>query len=302
MEKILVTGANGLVGKSLVRLLLQKGYAVIAVGKGPCRLNLEHAALTYYAADITHPFEMQLILEKEQPAVVVHGAAMTQADDCELKQNEAHVCNVEATARLLMDAEAFSGFFVFLSTDFVFDGEKGMYNETDSESPISWYGSTKLEAEALVQTAEMPWAIVRTCLVYGPATEQGRSNIYSWVKDSLQQQKPIKVVDDQWRTPTWVEDLAGGLLLVIRQRAAGTWHLSGPDYTTPYQMALSIARYYGFDERLISRVTAATFSQPAKRPLRTGFDISKARQALGYDPGSFDKNLPVIDSQLFSGR
>ncbi|MCA0395939.1 MAG: SDR family oxidoreductase [Bacteroidetes bacterium] len=291
MEKILVTGANGLVGRALLRVLLQNGYTVVAVGRGPSRLKMEDPSLIYYAADITHPFEMQLILEKERPAVVVHAAAMTQADDCELRQNEAHVCNVEATARLLLDAESFSNFFLFLSTDFVFDGKKGMYTETDAEAPISWYGSTKLQAEAIIQTSDMPWAIARTCLVYGPATEQGRSNIFSWVLDSLQQNKPIKVVDDQWRTPTWVDDLVAGLLLIIQQRATGIWHLAGPDRSTPYQMALAIAQQYGLDASLITRVTADTFTQPAKRPLLTGFDISKAQQALGYRPGSIKENL-----------
>lgn len=294
MEKILVTGANGLVGKSLVPLLLKNGYTVIATGRGESRLHMDDPALKYYSADITHPFELQLVMEKELPDVVVHSAAMTQADDCELRQNDAHVNNVEATARLLLDAESFSKFFLFLSTDFVFDGEKGMYNESDAERPISWYGSTKLEAEALVQTSEMPWAIARTCMVYGPAPEAGRSNIFSWVKDSLSQQKAIKVVDDQWRTPTWVEDLCNGLLLIIRKKAAGLWHLSGPDRTTPYQMANAIAAQYGLDEKLITRVTADTFSQPAKRPLLTGFDISKAKQQLGYAPGTFAENLRKI--------
>lgn len=296
MEKILVTGANGLVGRSLVRLLLQEGYVVVATGRGDSRLQTNDPSLTYYPADITHPFELQLIMEKEKPAVVVHAAAMTQADDCELRQNDAHLCNVEATARLLMDAESFSAFFLFLSTDFVFDGKKGMYTEMDAESPLSWYGSTKLEAEAIVQTTDMPWAIARTCLVYGPAAEQGRSNIFSWIKDSLQRQQPIKVVDDQWRTPTWVEDLVAGLLLIIRQRATGIWHLGGPQATTPYQLALMIARHYGLDENLVTRVTAATFSQPAKRPLLTGFDISKARQHLGFSPGSIKENLAKIDA------
>lgn len=294
MGKILVTGANGLVGRSLVLLLLQKGYQVIAVGRGDSRLGLKDPNLNYYSADITHPFELQMVMEKELPDIVVHSAAMTQVDDCELHRNEAHAANVEATARLLLDAESFSKFFIFLSTDFVFDGGKGMYTETDPENPISWYGNTKLEAEAIVQTAEMPWAIVRTCLVYGSQVEAGRHNIFSWVRESLSNGKPIKVVDDQWRTPTWVEDLAAGIVLVIERKAAGLWHISGADKWTPFRMANAIAGRFGYDPGLISRVTADSFSQPGKRPLLTGFNISKVKNELGYSPGTFEENLPKI--------
>ena len=294
MEKILVTGANGLVGQQLVKLLLQNEYRVIAVGKGPSRLSHEHPLLTYYSADITHPFELQQILRNELPAVVVHAAAMTQVDECEQRQKEAHSLNVEATARLLLDAESHSSFFVFLSTDFVFDGEKGMYSEEDEVNPISWYGHTKVEAEAVVQTSEIPFAIVRTCLVYGEQEPGGRNNIYSWIKDSLSAGKAIKVVDDQVRTPTSVEDLAKGIILIIKKRSAGIWHLSGKDKITPYGLALAIADLNGFDKSLIERVTADSFTQLGKRPRLTGFDISKAVNEIGFDPGSLQTNLEKL--------
>ncbi|GAO43700.1 SDR family oxidoreductase [Flavihumibacter petaseus] len=297
MEKILVTGANGMVAQALIKLLLQQGYTVIATGRGPSRLNMTDPSLHYYPADLTHPFELQMVMEKELPQVVVHLAAMTQVDECALRQNEAHVMNVEATARLLLDAESFSSFFILLSTDFVFDGEKGMYIETDEPAPISWYGHTKVEAEALVETAAMDWAIIRTCLVYGAATPGGRQNIFSWVRSSLEAGKPINVVDDQWRTPTAVEDLAAGILLVIRQRAKGLWHLSGEERMTPYRMALAIAAQGGFDGQLLTRVTADSFTQPGKRPLLTGFDISKAKKELGFQPGKFADHIKKMTTE-----
>lgn len=289
MEKILITGANGMVGQALVRLLTLKGYEVIATGKGPWRSPLPGDHIRYFEADITHPFQLREIMAREKPAIVVHGAAMTQVDDCELKQNEAHSVNVEATARLLLDAEEYSSFFIFLSTDFVFDGNKGMYSEDDDVNPVSWYGQTKVEAEAIVQTAEIPWAIVRTCLVFGTKEIAGRHNLYSWVRESLEQGKPIKVVDDQWRTPTYVEDLAAGIEMVIRKKSAGIWHLSGKDQVTPYAMAIKIAKSCGMDATLITRVTADTFSQPGKRPAKTGFDISKSSRELGFEPHSLDE-------------
>ncbi|MBZ5856379.1 SDR family oxidoreductase [Flavihumibacter profundi] len=291
MQKIVITGANGMVGQNLVQILLKKGYTVVALGKGDQRFKVQSDQFSYYSADLTHPFEVQSILAKEQPDCIVHCAAMTQVDDCELNQKEAHALNVEATARLLLDAEAYSKFFVFLSTDFVFDGETGLYSETDPVKPISWYGQTKVEAEAIVETAEIPWAIIRTCLVYGLPVEAGRQNLFSWVKSSLETGKAIKVVDDQWRTPTWVQDLVNGIVLVIEQKATGIWHLSGEDLLTPYQMAHAIAEKFNLDKSLIERVTANNFSQPGKRPARTGFTIEKAKTRLGYAPGDFRNNL-----------
>ncbi len=289
--KVLVTGANGMVGQSLIRLLLQQGYTVIGTGRGERRSMVQDPNLHYYAADITHPFDLQLVLQKELPEVVVHAAAMAGVDDCERLRNEAHAINVEATARLLLDAETYSKYFVFLSTDFVFDGQQGMYREDADPNPISWYGQTKLEAEAVVQTAEIPWAIVRTCLVYGKKPEGGRDNLYGWVLNSLRAGKAIQVVDDQWRTPTWVEDLSTGIALLIGRRATGIWHLSGPDRWTPYRMALEIAALHGLPSELISRVTATEFSQPGRRPPLTGFNISKARRELHYTPGALLDNL-----------
>jgi dTDP-4-dehydrorhamnose reductase len=287
MEKILVTGANGFVGQHLTMVLAKKGYPVIATGRGVSRLPANDQQVQYYEADISHPFELQQLIEQEKPEIVVHCAAMSQVDECEQRQKEAHSINVEATARLLLDAEEHSRFFIFLSTDFVFDGENGYYKEEDAVNPISWYGHTKLEAEAVVQTSEIPWAIVRTCLVYGIAPEGGRSTIFSWLKNSLQEGKTIKVVDDQYRTPTYVNDLSAGIVLLIEQRKTGIWHISGEETFTPYGMAMAIAEKGGWDNKLLERVTADTFKQVGKRPAKTGFDITKAKKELGYQPGSF---------------
>ncbi len=287
MEKILITGANGFVGQELVRTLAQRGHLILATGRGPSRLVNPGETVYYYDADITHPFALQELIEKEKPTVIIHAAAMSQVDDCEQHQNQAHVINVEATARLLLDAEEYNCFFLFLSTDFVFDGEKGFYTEEDDPNPISWYGHNKLEAESIVQTAEIPWAIVRTCLVYGNRDEGGRATIFSWVKESLEAGKSIKVVDDQFRTPTWVTDLATGIALILENRKTGIWHISGDELYTPFKMAKEIARLGGWDETLIERVTADSFRQPGKRPAKTGFSITKAKEKLGYQPGSF---------------
>lgn len=296
--KILITGANGLLGQHLTRLLLQKGYTVIATGKGDDRLRPEGWGDQYawYSLDITDPIELQTVMSATQPDVVVHAAAMTQVDECELHAEQCERVNVTGTSQVLVDAELYSKHFIYVSTDFVFDGEQGNYKEDDELKPISYYGFTKMQAEAIAETSTIPFAIVRTCLVYGNTLVGTRSNIITWVKSSLEQRKPIKVVADQWRTPTYVEDLAKGVLLIIEKKATGIYHISGKDLLTPYDMALQTASFFGLDKSCIEKVDASTFSQPGRRPPKTGFVIEKARQALGYEPISFEEGLKKMFS------
>jgi len=292
MKKVLVTGANGFLGKHLVSLLLQKGYHVTAVAKGENRLPVKASeGFRYYDVDITDDFLLHRVMEKEAPHTIVHAAAMTQVDGCQLNQLACEAVNVQATARLLVSAEACSRHFIYISTDFVFDGEKGDYKEEDDMSPVNWYGFTKVQAESIVETSGIPFTIVRTCLVYGNTLAGTRDNIVSWVKKSISAGKQIKVVSDQWRTPTYVEDLAKGIWLIIEKGATGVYHISGKDKLTPYDMALQTAAFCKLDKSFIEKVDAASFSEPAKRPPKTGLNISKAGRELGFEPLSFEQGL-----------
>jgi dTDP-4-dehydrorhamnose reductase len=288
---ILITGANGFLGFYLTEKLLQKGYIVIATGKGISRLPFSPADnFIYCEMDFTDPFQVHDVFEKYKPDVIVHAGAISKVDDCELNQWEAYRANTEATVTLLVNAEENKSFFVFISTDFVFDGKTGMYKETDKPQPVNFYGKTKLEAEEAVREYEYDWAIVRTVLVYGKP-QAGRANILTVVKDKLEKGETYNVVDDQVRTPTYVEDLADGIVTVIEKRAKGVYHISGQEVMTPYQMAIKAANYLGLNSSLINKVTETNFSQPAKRPAITGFNIDKAKKELNYHPRSFEEGL-----------
>lgn len=290
--KVLITGANGLLGQHLVQELLHQGYSVVATSKGPNRLPFEESEqFRYRSLDITDEILLEQVMEQEQPEVVVHSAAMTQVDECEKNPELCEKINVYGTTQLLVDAEAHSKYIIYLSTDFVFDGLNGLYREDDDLRPINFYGFTKMQAEAIMHTSEIPWAIVRTCLVYGNPLQGTRTNIVNWVRENLQEGKPIKVVSDQLRTPTYVGDLAQGIVAMIKRKATGIFHLSGKEQLTPHQMALRTADHFSLDKSLITEVTADTFTQPAKRPPRTGFDISKAEKELDYKPRSFEQGL-----------
>ena len=291
--KVLITGANGLLGQHLTKLLLEKGYTVTATGKGEARMHLEGwgERYAYHTLDITDAIDVQTVMSAVQPEVVVHAAAMTQVDECELHSEQCERINVTGTSQVLVDAEVYSKHFIYVSTDFVFDGEAGNYKEEDELKPVSYYGFTKMQAEAITETSTIPWAIVRTCLVYGNTLQGTRRNIITWVKDSLEQGNAIKVVADQWRTPTYVEDLAQGIALIIEKNATGIYHISGKDLLTPYDMALQTADLFDLDKSRIEKVDAATFSQPGRRPPKTGFVIEKARKELNYEPLSFGEGL-----------
>lgn len=295
--KILITGANGFLGFYLVEQLLEKGYEVIATGRGGSRLPFDgRPGFTYVSMDFTNMYDVHDVFSTFKPGVVVHAGAQTKPDESELNQMETYLTNVEGTVNLLVNAAEIQSFFLFLSTDFIFDGERGMYKEEDEAKPVNYYGRTKLEGEELVKDYEADWAIVRTVLVYGmpPA---GRANILTIVRDKLGKGEAYNVVDDQVRTPTYIGDLAAGIVSIIEKKATGIFHLAGKDVLTPYQMAIKIANHLGLDASLINRVTASNFSQPAKRPARTGFDISKAKKEIGYDPISFEDGLVKTFSQ-----
>lgn len=191
---------------------------------------------------------------------------------------------------MLQAAQQQQCFFIFISTDFIFDGKTGMYREEDEPHPVNYYGVTKWEAEEAVKCYPYDWSILRTVLVYGKPVS-GRGNILSITAEKLINGESYHVVDDQLRTPTYVKDLATGIVSVIDKRATGIFHLSGLDLLTPYQMACNTARYLGLDTSLIKRVTAADFKEPALRPPKTGFNIEKAKQVLGYSPVSFRQGL-----------
>lgn len=289
MQTVLITGANGFVGSYLTRRLLDD-YRVIATGRGECRLDINHKNFYYKSLDFTEENEVGAILSAYQPELIIHSGAMSKPDDCEGDRDGAYKTNVTATGYLLKAAARLKSFFLFLSTDFIFSGEEGMYSEDDPAAPVNYYGLTKLQAEELVKQYPYDWSIVRTVLVYGDP-RGGRGNILTMVANNLKAGMSLKIFNDQVRTPTYVEDLAQGIKTIIDKRATGIFHLSGEDVRTPYEMAVEAADYLGYDSRKIEKVTEQTFPQPARRPLKTGFNLAKAKQVLDYRTTPFPEGL-----------
>jgi dTDP-4-dehydrorhamnose reductase len=252
--------------------------------------------------DIENQQEVDDTLLLLRPEVIIHGAAMTHVDECEKHQEACYRANVLATKYLVAAAEEIAAHFIFVSTDFIFSGLDGKnpYTEEAAPDPVNYYGQTKLDGEELLKRSRLKWAIARTVLVYGLANDLSRSNIILWVKASLEAGKQIQVVDDQVRTPTLAEDLAAGCILMAEQGATGVFNISGSELLTPYQMAMETADYFGLNKELIVRTDSTQFTQPARRPMKTGFVIQKAIEKLGYSPKTFRMGISILAKQLAS--
>ncbi|HYG38253.1 MAG TPA: SDR family oxidoreductase [Cytophagales bacterium] len=299
MKKVLITGSNGLLGQKLVELLIRKKeFEIIATARGENRLPSALTGYTYYRLDITNEGQVLSLVEETKPHYIINTAAMTNVDQCETDRNECWKLNVEAVKYLIEAAKSTKSLLLHLSTDFIFDGTAGPYEEEAEANPLSYYGQSKLAAEQLIINSDIKWAIARTVLVYGIAHDMSRTNIILWVKKSLEEGKTINVVDDQWRTPTLAEDLAMGCYLIIKNEAEGIFNISGKDLLTPYQMALKTADFFKLDTSLINKTDSTKFTQPAKRPPRTGFVIEKAIRMLDYNPVSFEEGIDFVAKQV----
>lgn len=299
MKTLLITGSNGLLGQKLVyNLINRKDIKVIATSIGENRL-LKKEGYTYESLDITNKREVENIIAKYKPDAIINTAAMTNVDACETKREECWALNVTAVQNFVDAINLQPIHFIHLSTDFIFDGEKGSeYLETDIPNPLSYYALSKWEGEKIVQQSKIKWAIARTIIVYGIVDNMSRSNIVLWAKDALTKGQKINVVDDQFRSPTLAEDLAEGCISIADKGATGIYNLSGKETMSVLQLVENVADFWKLDKALINPIKSNTLNQAAKRPPRTGFIIDKAKRELEYNPHSFKEGLQILDGQL----
>ncbi len=223
---------------------------------------------------------------------------MTNVDACETDHAACDALNVTAVQHIVDACNVYSSQLVHISTDFIFDGKEGPLDEEAIPNPLSYYGWSKLKGEQIVKEKAAKWAILRTVLVYGVVQDMSRSNIVLWAKNALEKQQDIRVVDDQFRTPTLAEDLALGCFLAEDRNANGIYNISGKDFMSVYELVERVADFYGLGKSHMHRSDSSTLNQPAKRPPITGFKVDKAIRELGYAPHSFEEGLAVVSKQL----
>ena len=298
-KRILVTGANGLLGQALVtRLARHPEYDVLATGRQPSPLYGSGSG-GYVSMDVGVAAQIRAVFEDFAPDVVVNCAAMTQVDLCESERDLCWKVNVDAVDLLAKQCLATGAHLVQVSTDFVFDGHAGPYRESDRPSPVNFYGKSKLAAENAARTAGIDrWSVVRTVLVFGTGEHLARSNFVLWVASELAEGRRIRVVTDQFRTPTWSQDLADGIERLVRFSKHGIFHISGRELMSVYDAARTVAEVFGFDPDLVEPTNSRAFTQPAIRPASTGFIILKAETELGYRPTPFRQAVAAVRDVL----
>ena len=295
--RVLITGANGLLGQALVRRLgPDADYAVLATARDEAP-RFEEGLCRYAPLDVTQPREIADAFEDFGPTVVVNCAALSDVAACDAHRSDAWAVNARAVKSLAKQCRQTGARLVHVSSDFVFNGKRGPYDETARPDPVNYYGRSKLAGENHLRAAgRARWALVRTVLLYGPAHALGRSNIVHWIVDQLSQGKPLHMVDDQYRTPTYVDDLADGIEQIVAREEDGIYHLSGPDLVSIYDLACTVADVFDLDASRITPVASDFFEDDVERPARTGFVLDKARADLDYAPRSLEEGLRALRS------
>lgn len=295
-ERVLITGSNGLLGQKLVNFF-KDYYEVHALSRGENR-NSNTKGYTYYNIDVTDFKKLILLVDKIQPHFIINTAAMTNVDECEEKKTECNIINVELVNHLVQSCKKNNIHLIHISTDFIFDGKEGPYNETDNPNPLSHYGLTKLNSEEIIINAKIDHTIIRTILVYGLVDNMSRNNIVLWIKNSIENKRTITIIDDQFRMPTFVDDLAMACLTVVRKKVQGIFNVSSNKLISIYEMAIEIANAFNLDKSYIKRITTSELNQKAKRPPITGFHLKKASKILDLPLVSFKERLQVFKNQL----
>ena len=283
MKRVLITGASGLLGSKLVKAL-SGGYEVIPTHSThpthPDSLRI----------DIVDREEVARVLSAVRPELVVHAAAEADVDKCETYRELAWSVNAEGTRNIAEACGKIGAKLVYISTDYVFDGEKGLYSEESLARPVNYYGLTKLKGEEFVRELCEIFVIVRTSVLYG--WHPRRLNFATWVIDSLRNGKTISVVDDHYNSPTLADNLAEIIRRMMEMDATGVYHTAGSERIGRYGFAVKIAEIFELDKLLLAPVKMEDLKiWVAKRPRDSSLCIDKIRKEMGIEPLKLDEAL-----------
>ena len=285
MKSILITGAFGQLGIACSNIL-ESTFNIIKTG---INANRDDSKL-----DVSSKKDVEIFLNLHKPDIILNLAALTDVDGCEQDPERADKINREGVMHL---CDGFSGHFIQLSTDYVFDGEDGPYLEDDLTNPISIYGKTKLEAETYLINSTVNYTIIRTNVVYSYSNET-KASFLKWVVQSLKDSKHINVVSDQWNNPTSAESLAHFIQRIALDGIHGLYHYADEGLMSRYEFAKLIAKTFELDSDLIRPILTSELNQAASRPLKSGLSTQKVQNELSIVPPSVEKSLIQICNSL----
>jgi dTDP-4-dehydrorhamnose reductase len=289
---ILITGASGLLGSKIAEIT-PKTYRVYS---GYNTHQAQYGEQVFL--DITKPGIVKQVFELTNPDVVIHCAALTSVDYCERNPELAYQINVNGTKNIVSNSEEKDSYLVHISTDYVFDGQKGDYKEHDQTNPINTYGKTKLESERIFQESSIDYCIARTSVIYGNRPAAGKENFVLWLIKSLHDGKQVNIITDQLISPTYNHNLAEMIFEASIRRLMGIYHLAGASHLNRYTFSKKVAREFNLNEELINPVTSSEMNWNAQRPKNSTLNTSKARQTLSHKPLKIEQALKQLHDEL----
>src|SRR5436853_6813574 len=272
METLLVFGGNGLLGGK-VAALARESFQVVATYT---RTKPRHPGINFVELPKENVEEGMVLVRKTKPSAVIDAEAMDDVDRCEEERDLAWQVNAGSTGSLARVAADIGARYVFVSTDFVFDGRKGGYREEEVPRPVNYYGETKLAGEDAVLAATADHLVVRPSIIYG--WDDRRLNFGTWVLGSVRAGTPINVATDWIGSPTFADDLAAGILRVLRLPDGGVYHLAGGDALSRYDFAVRLLKAFDLDAAMAHPVRTADLNLNAPRPANSSLVNAKAKR------------------------
>lgn len=283
--KLIIIGASGLLGGKIIESALKKGFTIYGTYYNHPINNVNSIKL-----DLTDKNLIYKTIKNINPEVVINTAALTDVDACEADHELAYNINVEAAATLANASSNVGAQLIQVSTDYVFDGKKGIYSEEDETHPINYYGYSKLISEEKVKSLAKEWCIVRTSVVFGWG-RQHRPNFVTWVINGLRRGMKFNVVIDQYASPTFNSNLADMVVEIIERKLTGLIHTAGLDRIQRYDMAVKIAEVFELDKKLLHPVNSNSIEWKAQRPRDSSLNINKALNILKTKPFNITESL-----------
>lgn len=282
--KILITGASGLLGERLFEIL-SKTYETTGT-------YFNNKVSDFYSLDISSKQAVESFFKKIKPDIIIHGAAISNADYCEENQDIAKMINIEGTKNIVEICKKYGCKIVFISSDYVFDGKESLYNEESQLNPVNYYGITKVEGEKIVKENLDNYIIIRPSILYGDSREN-KSTFVSEVLYKLKNKEKIFADNKIIKYPILIDDVSKTIKKLIGINAHGIYHVSGDEAVTRYEWAIKIAKFFGFPTKDIIEKDSVNI---ARRPLNVKLDTSKIKE-LGINFSMVEEGLKIMKNQ-----
>jgi dTDP-4-dehydrorhamnose reductase len=293
-KRILVIGANGMLGQRIIHFFSTRENIQLlgcSFEPDPCFNNVD-----YKSCDITKREAIKDIVLDFYPDYIINAAAFTNVDLCETERETAWKINVKGVEYLAEASRVIDAHLVQISTDYVFDGTRGPYDERAKPNPLGYYGRTKLASENVLKISGAYYTVLRTNVLYGIA--DNRPDFVRWVVNSLKKGTKIRIVIDQINNPTYIDDLVRAIDKVLEYKKYGIYNIGGREFISRYDFTLRIADYFNLDKSLITPIRTDELKQPAKRPLHSGLITIKAESELEFKPHSINETLSIMKKEL----